>query len=332
MSTRICVWGSNSFSGAHFVRHALERGFDVTGISRSQEPHAVFLPYLESGGRRPERFTFVQADLNRDMDTVLACMEQEQPAYIVNFAAQGMVAESWQNPEQWLRTNAQAPLLFCQHLRKATWLRKFVQISTPEVYGATEGTVQESVYYRPSTPYAVSKAAADMSLMCFFKAYGFPVAFTRAANVYGPGQQLYRIIPRAVLRLLRGETLDLHGGGVSQRSFVHIADVADATLRVMLHGEPGEIYHIATERMVSIRDLVFLIAQKLGVDAEKHVRIVGDRLGKDAAYMLDSSHIRQCLGWRETYSLDQGVDEVVLWVRRNLALLSTLPQDYQHKV
>jgi dTDP-glucose 4,6-dehydratase len=170
-----------------------------------------------------------------------------------------------------------------------------------------------------------------MSLMSYLKAYDFPVVFTRAANVYGAGQQLYRIIPRTILFFLTGQTLSLHGGGTSVRSFIHIRDVADATLRIARQAPHGEIYHISTTRNISIRALVEAIARQLDVDFESRVHIVGERLGKDAAYLLDSSKLRETLGWQDRISLEQGIEETIAWVRDNLDILKQLPVDYVHK-
>ena len=331
MNKHIYVLGSNSFSGAYFIKHALAKGYEVTGISRSQETHPVFLPYLLPDGKSPKGFHFLQADLNLNLEKIMTAFKQDKPSYVVNFAAQGMVAESWQNPAQWLETNTVAPIKLYDSLRHFDFLDKFVQISTPEVYGSTGGCIKESVHYEPSTPYAVSKAAADMNLMSFQKAYDFPVVFTRAANVFGSYQQLYRIIPRTVLRFLTGATLELHGGGHSVRSFIHMTDVADATLRVMEKAKPGDIFHVSTTRQISIKDLVMLIAKQIGVDAQKHVQVVGDRLGKDSAYLLDATALKEKLGWQDTVSLEQGIDDVIQWVSAHMDTLLALPQNYEHK-
>ena len=312
------------------MRHALKQGFTVTGVSRSPEAHPVFLPYYDND-RHPDGFSFLQADLNYDLDALTARIHEDRPAYIVNFAAQGMVAESWQYPEQWLRTNALSPLMLYEKLRKCTWLEKFVQISTPEVYGTAGNAIKENTCYTPSTPYAVSKATADMNLMCFFKAYNFPVVFTRAANVYGPCQQLYRIIPLTILKFLTGGAITLHGGGKSVRSFIHIADVCDATLKIMKSAEPGEIFHISSPDIVSIRELVLFIAQILRIDPEKHVVSGEERLGKDAAYLLDSSKLRRQLQWKTAYGLQEGLAGVIDWVKHNLPILRHMPQQYKHK-
>ena len=212
-----------------------------------------------------------------------------KPDYIVNFAAQSMVAESWQYPADWFMTNTVSTVKLHDHLRQCDFLKRYVHISTPEVYGSCSGFVKEDFALNPSTPYAVSRAAADMSLRTFHAAYQFPVVTTRAANVYGPGQQLYRIIPRTILFILLGRKLQLHGGGVSTRSFIHMKDVSDATWRIMLNGDNGHTYHISTNEVVSIRELVERICKKLNVNFEDHVEMVGERLGKDTAYHFDSS-------------------------------------------
>ena len=258
-------------------------------------------------------------------------LKKEKPAFVVNFAAQSMVAQSWENPDHWFMTNVVSTIRLHDRLRHMDFLNKYIHVTTPEVYGSTDGFIKEDTLYRPSTPYAVSRAACDMSLKTFFDSYKFPVVFTRAANVYGPGQQLYRIIPRTILSILTGKKLQLHGGGHSKRSFIHFRDVANATHKIAMQGIPGETYHISTNEIVTVRELVEKICQKLGADFDTCVEVVGERLGKDAAYMLDSSKIRQDLDWKDEISLDAGLDDCVEWVKTNLDDLRSMKWDYIHK-
>jgi dTDP-glucose 4,6-dehydratase len=265
------------------------------------------------------------------LNEIVDLIHDAETKYVVNFAAQGMVAESWQNSEHWFQTNVVSTIKLHDELRKLNILKKYVHVSTPEVYGNCVGLVNENTNYSPSTPYAVSRAAADMSLMSFINAYDFPVAFTRSANVFGPGQQLYRIIPRAILFFMIGRTLELHGGGHSVRSFIHINDVTDGTLKVMLNGQVGEIFHFSTDRTVSIRQLVELIAQLMGVSFDDCTKIVDERLGKDSSYLLDSSKAKRELGWNPAISLEEGIQETIDWVTNNLDALKKQPFDYYHK-
>lgn len=329
MHDTFLIIGSNSFSGASFCASALNDGARVIATSRSPEPSDVFLPYRWQGRHRD--LEFHQLDLNHDLDRIADLIAQERPQYVVNFAAQSMVAESWINPDHWFQTNVVATVRLHEKLRRFDFLRRYVHISTPEVYGSCSGFVREETIFNPSTPYAVSRAAADMSLRTFHTAYGFPVVWTRAANVYGPGQQLYRIIPRTVLCIRLGKKLQLHGGGVSSRSFIHIDDVSDATLRIARSGVNGRSYHISTTRAITIRALVEMACERMGVKFDDHVEIVGERLGKDAAYLLDSTLLRNSLGWEDRVALEEGLDQVISWVDDNLDVLSQQEMHYIHK-
>lgn len=324
----VLVVGSNSFSGASFVDYLLEQGQKVIGTSRSKEPNDAMLPYK---WRDHRDFQFHQLNLNKDLVQIIDLIKEQRPEYVINFAAQSMVGESWKNPEDWFMTNAVSTVKLHDALRKLDFLKRYVHISTPEVYGSCEGFVKEDFPFNPSTPYAVSRAAADMSLRTFRATYDFPVVTTRAANVYGPGQQLYRIIPRTILFILLGKKLELHGGGSSTRSFIHMRDVSDATWRIAQHGINGDTYHISTDEVISIKDLVAKICTKLGARFEDHVEIVGERLGKDSAYHLDSSKVRTELGWADRIKLDAGIDECIAWVQRNFEVLRNEPMNYIHK-
>ena len=324
----VLVVGSNSFSGASFVDYLLSKNVKIIGTSRSIEPNQAFLPYR---WHDHANFQFHQLDLNHDLEAMMDLINQDKPEYVINFAAQSMVGESWQFPSDWFMTNTVSTIRFHDALRKMDFLKRYVHVSTPEVYGSCSGFVDESFPFNPSTPYAVSRAAADMSLRTFHAAYNFPVVSTRAANVYGPGQQLYRIIPRTILFMLLGRKLQLHGGGSSTRSFIHMRDVSAATWKICTDGHNGDTYHISTDAVISIRDLVQLICERLNVSFDKHVEVVGERLGKDSAYHLSSTKVRDELGWKDGISLSQGLDECIDWVKANLETLKNQPFDYLHK-
>ncbi len=326
---KVLVIGSNSFSGSSFIAYLLGEGVEVIGVSRSAEAPRVFLPYRWTG--KDAAFRFHQVDFNHDLDALAGILDREKPAHVVNFAAQSMVAESWKNPDHWMMTNVVSAVRLHERLRHLDFLEKYVHVTTPEVYGNTEGFIREGTPFNPSTPYAVSRAAGDMSLRTYFEAYGFPVVFTRAANVYGPGQQLYRIIPRTILFVLTGRKLQLHGGGVSRRSFIHMKDVSEATWRIARSAPAGATYHISTNEIVTVRELVERICAKLGAPFSKVVEVVGDRLGKDAAYLLDSGKLRDELGWSDRVNLDEGLDDCIAWAKKNLAELERQPMAYVHK-
>lgn len=332
MKPRFIVLGSNSFSGASFVNYLLEQQCDVLGISRSPEPARCFLPYQwHSPGQNRGAFQFLQADINADLDTILRATEEFRPEAFVNFAAQGMVAQSWEKPLDWFQTNLMGIVALSDGLRKFSWLQRYVHIGTPEVYGNCSGDVTEEAPFNPSTPYAASRAACDLHLRTYFKQYQFPVVWTRAANVYGAGQQLYRIIPRCILFIKLRRKIQLHGGGHSVRSFIHIRDVSAATLAIAQQGVCGETYHLSTSLYLSIRELVERICARMDVRFEDAVEVVDERPGKDAAYLLNSSKARNSLNWSDCVSLDAGIDECIAWIERDFDQIRDQPFDYIHK-
>ena len=296
---RYAVLGSNSFAGAACVARALSEGADVIGFNRSLEPSSIFLPYhnVKDGGS----YTFIQADINRDLDSILSRLDTFRPQVVVDFAGQGMVAESWQNPAQWYNTNIVAKVKLHDQLRHRNWLERYVRISTPEVYGSQESLLKETWQYNPSTPYAVSHSAIDQSLRAFHQQYDFPVIFTRFANFYGPGQQLYRIVPRTIIYALLGKQLQLHGGGTSVRAFIAGVDIADALMRSINSGVVGEAYHFSPSRFFTIRQVIEIICSRMDIDFADLVEISPDRPGKDQAYLMDSVKLVEILGGKIHY-------------------------------
>jgi dTDP-glucose 4,6-dehydratase len=264
MAESFVVVGASSFYGQNFVRLLEAKGCAVSKVSlRNYAPQ----------------------DLDGD--------------YVVNFAAANIVAESWKKPSEYCLVNVVAHTELLEQLRHKK-IKKYVHVSTPEVYGSVDKWVTEEQTFNPSTPYAVSRAAADMMLMAYCKAYGFPAVITRTANIYGPGQPENRIVTKALKCKKSGEELNLDGGGCTLRSFIHIRDAVEALYLAATNGKPGETYHISGWTHTSIRQLVDLIGTKW--------RSSPERLGKDYAYKLDSTKIRK-LGWMDKISLEEGLRE-----------------------
>ena len=328
-SKPILVLASNSFSGSSYVKYLLSVGHCVIGISRSPEVSTVFRPYADLA--TPENYQFFEIDLNINPDEVATIVQQYGIEVVVNFAAQSMVAQSWESPEDWYQTNVVSLANLCKSLINEKTIKKFIHFTTPEVYGSTVGWLDETFDFAPSTPYAVSRAAGDWHLRCLFENYGFPVVFTRAANVYGSGQQLYRIIPRTILSALMGQKLPLHGGGKSIRSFIHMKDVSSALELITQSGTVGDTYHISTNKVISIYDLVQNLADLLKVDIENLIEIGPERPGKDFAYQLSSEKLRSELGWEDKIDLNEGLSETLDWAKLYLDELKNLPINYEHK-
>ena len=326
---KVLVIGSNSFSGSDFIDLLLEKeDYEVIGISRSAEKDSLFLPYR---AKNSPRFTFEQIDLNQDISKLDRLLDSFQPEYIVNFAAQSEVGPSWENPDHWFQTNAVALTNLANLLKNKKFLKKYVHISSPEVYGSCEGFIKEDTPVNPSTPYAASKAAGDLSLFTFYKNFDFPLVMIRATNVYGAHQQLFKIIPRTAIYIKNKKKIQLHGGGVAVKSYIHIRDVSNGELLVMEKGHAGEIYHISPDQGVAVKDVVQTICDKMGVSFDETVEVAPERLGQDKAYTIDSSKIRTELGWKPEISLEEGINQTVNWVKSHFDAIKKQPLQYIHK-
>jgi len=326
---KVLVIGSNSFSGSDFVDFLLEKGgYEVKGVSRSAEKSGIFLSYKK---RHSGLFSFHQIDLNTQMRELTEILDSFQPNYLVNFAAQSEVAPSWENPDHWFQTNAVSLTRLANALKNKKYLKKYVHISSPEVYGTCHGLVKEDAPLNPTTPYAASKAAGDLSLFTFFKNFEFPLVLVRATNVYGPGQQLFKIIPRSIIYLKLNKIIELHGGGEAIKSYIHIRDVSRGEWFVMEQGVPGEIYHFSPDEGIQVKEVVREICALNGTAFNQMTKSVGERLGQDKAYVIDSTKARKKFGWRPDISFKQGIQETFRWIEGNSSEILKMPLNYIHK-
>lgn len=331
MGRTIVVIGANSFSGQDFVDLLLDdpEYSKVVGISRSIERGDLSLRYRLN--QNLKKYQYKQLDLNKDSGELLDFLDKLKPQYIVNFAAQSEVAPSWDHPEHWFETNTVALAKLVNHLRRSPYLERYLHISSPEVYGTCVGVITERSPMNPSTPYAASKAAADLLLDVYKKQFNFPLLTVRATNVYGARQQLFKIIPRTAIYLKSGRKVELHGGGVAVKSYIHIRDISKGEHAILKKGRIGELYHLSPDIGVSVRDVVGKICGLLGKGFDQCTVMVDERPGQDAAYVIDSTKARNELGWKPEISLEQGLREVVQWVEDYWGAIQNENLTYQHK-
>jgi dTDP-glucose 4,6-dehydratase len=326
---RVAVLASTAFSATHFIDYLLETtDCEILGISRSPEDTPCMLPHLRHGSAR---YRFQQCHLVTEFDAAMAALDEFKPDAVVNFAAQGEVRSSFDHPVEHFQTNSLTMVRLTDALSRRDYLQRYVHISTPEVYGACEGFVREDQALSPSSPYAASKASADMFIDILVRQRGFPAVITRATNVYGASQQLYRIIPRTMIRARTGDKLILDGGGVAKKSYIHIRDVCHGTWLCANKGEIGAIYHLGTDQSRSIRSVVETVCDQAGVDFDAMVEVGPERPGQDKVYELDSRRAKTDLGWAPIIEFSDGVGEVATWLDANWDAIRQLPSDYQFK-
>lgn len=331
MKYTILIIGSNSFAGSNFCNHLLDKNVNVIGVSRSKEINNIFLKYKKNKNYK-KNFSFYQIDLNKDKDLLklVKIIKNKKIKLIVNFASQGMVSESWLSPWDWYNTNV---VSFSKLLYKLKQLKiqKFLNFSTPEVYGNTKKKIKESNIFNPTTPYAVSRSAQDLNLLAYLKNYKFPVVFTRTANIFGPHQQLYRIIPISIIKAIKNQKINLHGSGKSIRSFIFMDDVSKILFKILLDKKNiGQTYHISTDKFLSIRNLVLLILKILKKN-KRLIKNVKERDGKDFGYFLDTKKIKNKYKWKNKTSIEEGLLQTISWIKDNSNIINKLNLKYKHR-
>ena len=327
---KIIVLGSNSFTGSNYINETLSSKNKIIGISRSKELNDCMLPYKKN--QNLDNFKFFNLNLNLRIEKFFDIVDEFKPDLIVNFIAQGEVRNSWLHPLDWYQTNCNLIVKLTTGLLGNKFLKKYISISTPEVYGSNQKRIKESNIFNPSTPYAASKLAGDLHLITIFKKYGFPVVFTRSSNVYGPGQQLYRIIPKTIISIINQNKLELHGKGKSERSFIFIKDVCNAINIVANNGELGDVYHISNNELYTIKYIVEYICKKMRTNFSDNVKLVSENFGQDDVYKLNSTKIRNNLNWSDKTSMSLGIDQTIKWINNNWNIISKMSHNYIHKV
>lgn len=304
---RVLVTGVYGFIGSCFARHVLSTtDHTVVGFGRDSDQlkKKRIVDFVDS-----PRFRLQHGDLIGNISGLV-----ERIDAVVHFAAKTFVDHSIKDPSAFIQSNVLGTYNLLEQCRQYK-PKKYIQISTDEVYGAIlEGHYKEDARLNPTNPYAATKAAGDMLALAYYNTYGLNVSITRTENNYGPFQHPQKALPVFVRCALEGKPLPVYGDGQHKRMWLNVLDHCSAVLMLIERGEPGEIYHVAGEQELTNIDLARMVLRFCG-KPEDRIELVPDwdiRPGHDRRYALDSSKIR-ALGWAPTFSLEAGMQEAVDW-------------------
>jgi dTDP-glucose 4,6-dehydratase len=310
---RWMVTGGLGFIGSHFIRLALRRHPALEIVNLDALTYAGNPANLRDVDGDP-RYHFVHGDVC-DAAAVRQALAQGADA-IVNFAAETHVDRSILDPQSFLRTDALGTLVLLEAAREVA-VPRFLQVSTDEVYGdIARGESLESDPIAPRSPYAASKAAADLMTLAYHATYGVPVLVTRGCNTYGPNQYPEKIVPLFVTNLIDDRAVPVYGDGQQIRDWLHVEDHARAILAVLEVGESGNVYNVAGDAPHTNLELTRALMRLCGRSMNTHVLHVADRAGHDRRYAVNSAKL-QALGWRPQVPFDKGIAETVAWYRAN---------------
>ena len=310
---RLVVTGAAGFIGSNFVRHMLRTYDDIEIVNFDKLTYAGNLENLRDV-ESDVRYSFVKGDIC-DADAVLETLRGADA--VVNFAAETHVDRSIAAPQAFIRTDVLGTHTLLEAVRELG-VGRYVQISTDEVYGSIEeGAFTEDAALRPSSPYAASKAGADLLVLAAHRTYGAPVVITRSSNNYGPWQYPEKIIPLFITSAIDGHSLPIYGDGLNVRDWLYVEDNCVAIDVVLHRGLVGEVYNIGGGHEVTNLGLTSQILGRLEEGAGL-IRHVADRPGHDRRYAVDCSKIR-ALGWEPHTSFEIGLQRTVDWYRSNPA-------------
>jgi dTDP-glucose 4,6-dehydratase len=310
---RLLVTGGAGFIGSNFIRKAI--GENWPGIS-----HITVVDKLTYAGNKenlrgvnPSDYEFIVADIN---DSSIFKKQISKTDAIINFAAESHVDRSIKNPRSFLESN----VLGVQNLLQISLeggLQTFIQVSTDEVYGSiTSGSWTEAEPLLPNSPYAASKASADLICRSFFRTYGLDVRITRCSNNYGPFQNPEKLIPLIITNLATNKKIPIYGDGKNVRDWLHVDDHCKAIYNVLKFGSAGEIYNIGGGKELTNLEIARIILEKMGKNSDS-INFVENRLGHDQRYSVDASKIRMTLGFSPNTEFQTGIDSTLDWYLRN---------------
>ena len=308
----VLVTGGAGFIGSNFVRHALATHPDWRITTLDKLTYAGRIETLQDIVPDP-RHTFVRGDIT---DARVAAPLVASSEIVVHFAAETHVDRSILGAGDFLTTDVIGTFVLLEAARSAPRLRRFVQISTDEVYGSVpEGASAESDELKPRNPYSASKAGADRLAYSYWATYGVPVVITRASNNYGPFQFPEKVIPLFVTNALDDMPVPLYGDGLNVRDWLHVSDHCRAIDLLIRLGEPGEVYNIGGGNQIRNIDLTRALLQLVG-RPESLISRIPDRPGHDRRYCLETHKLRS-LGWEPRVAFDAGLRDTAAWYRDN---------------
>ncbi|MDL4838968.1 dTDP-glucose 4,6-dehydratase [Aquibacillus rhizosphaerae] len=313
---KVVVTGGAGFIGGNYVQYMVDKypNYDIYNLD--ELTYAGDLTKHQELEKK-ENYHFVKADI-ADRDTIMPLFENEKFDYVVHFAAESHVDRSITDPEIFIRTNVLGTQVLLD-AAKAITVKKFVHVSTDEVYGELDFDpttfFTEDTPLQPNSPYSASKASSDFLVRAYHETYGLPVNITRCSNNYGPYHFPEKLIPLTISRVLNDEKVPVYGDGKNIRDWLHVQDHCSAIDLVLHEGANGEVYNVGGHNERTNLEVVKTIIKTLE-KSEDLIEFVTDRLGHDKRYAIDPTKLEK-LGWKPTYNFETGIAQTIDWYLEN---------------
>ena len=318
---KLLVTGGLGFIGSNFILHVLKNSNDIEIINVDAELLGSNHENLVEVKNAPN-YEFVKGNITnkRLMENLISRSDA-----VINFAAESHVDRSIADADPFLRSNIRGTFTILDIIKNQK--KRFVHISTDEVFGSIKnGSAIETSKFNPSSPYAATKAAAELLVNSYFVTYGSDVIITRCTNNYGPRQYPEKLIPKTILLANQNKKIPVYGNGKNIRDWVYVDDHCNGILSLLFDGKSGQSYNFSANNEIDNTTIVKRILDIMG-KSEELIEFVEDRPGHDLRYSLDSSKIRKELGWRHKINSDEGFQKTIQWYIENENNLKNLPKN-----
>jgi len=308
LKIKVLILGGSSFAGSSFINYLIKKNdykILATYNSKKNLKKLIFKDKLV-------KFKLVKLDLNKEKNSLLKIIKSFKPEFIFDFASVCMVNESWDYPNYYLRVNLNSKINFIQNMNNLPFLKKYIYVGTPEIFGSTsKPTKENSSKFNPSTPYAISKLAFENFLTAYQKNFGNKIIITRFSNFYGRGQLEHRLIPKILKCIKKNQKFPMHGNGLTKRDFIFDEDFNNAFFKVLKNGDLGKTYHFSSNNYVSIKRVIEIICRFKNVKFKDIVYKVPERKGKDKYYLLNCAKTSKELKWKARFNLIHGLKKTI---------------------
>ena len=304
---KFLITGGAGFMGSNFIRYLINNYPEFEVVNFDKLTYAGNLENLRDLEQNP-RYQFIKGVI-ANKPPFAARMGQEIDT-VINFAAETHVDRSISGPKSFIVTDVLGTYTLLEAVKKYG-IKKYIQISTDEVFGSTNEEFSEDSPFEPNSPYSASKAGGDHLVRAYWKTYGLPVIVTHSCNFYGPYQYPEKLIPLFITNLIEGKKIPVYGDGQNIREWIYVPDYCQALDVIHQKGEPGDVYNIGTGERFTNLEVTQMILEQMGVGQEM-VEYVKDRPGHDRRYAINAEKLRE-LGWQPDWNFEQALKETIEW-------------------
>ena len=317
---KVILTGGLGFIGSNLIELLIKKNFYVINIDKISYSSNF---YNVKDFKRNKNYKFIKCDIN-NKSKIYKILNKEKPLALFNLAAESHVDRSIDSPYSFIKNNIIGVFNLLEAVKKYYANNKkfkLIHISTDEVYGdIIKGRTNENYRYKPSSPYAASKASSDHLVYSYYHTYKLPIIITNCSNNYGPKQHPEKLIPKIIYNIINNIDIPIYGDGRNSREWIYVKDHCCALLDILNKGKIGEFYNIGSNENINNIDIckkLFKIFKKFNLKSKSKIKFINDRPGHDRRYALNSNKIIEELKWKRKIKIDEGLNQTVKWYLAN---------------